>query len=190
MGDRALASGSLTESLFLWRDEISTRGVTDAERITELEEQLRQRDARIAEIERTVGELRTVIDAWKRGHRVRPDGKIAQKPCDKRRATGRGPGRPEGHEGTCRAAPTSADRDVVVPVPETCSCGGLIDPTDEEPGEHFVEEISPASKEVIAMGDGASRYQAGGHVVEEDVDLTPRRRAPAASAHSRAPGCS
>ena len=37
----------------------------------------------------------------------------------------------------------------MVPVPETCSCGGIIDPTDEEPGEHFVEELVPARKETI-----------------------------------------
>ena len=137
--------------------------MTDAERITELEEALRQRDARIiereatlrerdariTELERTVGELSKVIEAWKRGHRVRPGGKISQKPRDRRQTTGRGPGRPEGHEGTSRPAPTSADRDVVVPLPETCSCGGVIDPTGEEPGEHLVEEIIPARTEVI-----------------------------------------
>ena len=125
--------------------------MTDAESIAELEEMLRQRDARIAELERIVGELSKVIEAWKRGHRVRPGGKISQKPRDKRRATGRGPGRPEGHEGTSRPAPTSADRDVLVPVPETCSCGGIIDPTGEEPGAHFVEELIPARKEVIRL---------------------------------------
>ena len=124
-------------------------GVTDAERIAELEETLRQRDARIVDLEGKVGELSKVIEAWKRGHRVRSGGKIAQKPRDKRRTTGRGPGRPEGHEGTSRPAPTSADRDEMVPVPETCSCGGIIDPTDEEPGEHFVEELVPARKETI-----------------------------------------
>ena len=123
--------------------------MTDAESIAELEEMLRQRDARIAELERIVGELSKVIEAWKRGHRVRPGGKIAQKPRDKRRATGRGPGRPEGYEGTSRPAPTSADRDVPVPVPSRCSCGGIIEPTEEEPGEHFVEELIPARKEVI-----------------------------------------
>jgi hypothetical protein len=47
--DRALPDGSLTKSLFLRRDERSTRGVTDTERIAELEETLRQRDARIAD---------------------------------------------------------------------------------------------------------------------------------------------
>jgi hypothetical protein len=38
-----------------------------------------------------------------------------------------------------------------VPVPEPCSCGGIIDPTGEEPGEHFVEELIPAPKEVIRL---------------------------------------
>ena len=151
MLDRALVGGSLTKPLFLRSDDSSIRGVTDADRIAELEEQLRQRDVRIAELERTVDESRKVIDAWKRGHRVRAGGKIAQKPRDKRRATGRGPGRPEGHEGTSRPAPTSADRDVPVPLPETCACGGIIDPTGEEPGEHFVEELIPARKEVIRL---------------------------------------
>ena len=75
MRDRAPAGGSLTTHLFLRREESCTRGVTDAEHIAELEEQLRQRDARIAKLERTVDELRKVIDAWKRGHRVRPGGK-------------------------------------------------------------------------------------------------------------------
>lgn len=123
--------------------------MTDADRIAELEETLRQRDARIVDLEGKVGELSKVIEAWKRGHRVRSGGKIAQKSREKRTTTGRGPGRPEGHEGTSRPAPTSADRDEMVPVPETCSCGGIIDPTDEEPGEHFVEELVPARKETI-----------------------------------------
>ena len=149
MRDRALVGGSLTKPLFLRRAESSTRGVTDAERIAEMEEQLRQRDARIAELERVVGELSKVIEAWKRGHRVRPGGKIAQKPRDKRRATGRGPGRPEGHEGSSRPAPTPADREITVPLPPTCSCGGIIDPTDEEPGAHFVEELIPARAETV-----------------------------------------
>ena len=93
--------------------------MTNADRIAQLEETLRQCDARITELERTVSELSKVIEAWKRGHRVRPGGKISQKPRDKRRTTGRGPYRPEGHEGTSRPAPTSADRDFVVPLPET-----------------------------------------------------------------------
>ena len=83
--------------------------------------------------------MRKVIDAWKRSHRVRPGGKIAQNPRDKRRATGRDPGRPEGREGTSRPALASADRDVPMPLPATCACGGIIDPTGEEPGAHCVE---------------------------------------------------
>ena len=53
--------------------------MTDAERIAELEETLRQRDARIVDLEGKVGELSKVIEAWKRGHRVRSGGNIAQK---------------------------------------------------------------------------------------------------------------
>ena len=88
----------------------SLLGVTDAERITELEETLRQRDKQIAELQEKLAELNKVIEAWKRGHRVRPGGKIAQKPRDKRNTAGRGPGRPEGHEGSSRPAPEAADR--------------------------------------------------------------------------------
>lgn len=123
--------------------------MTDADRITELEETLRQRDQRIAELEEKLRELSKVIEAWKRGHRVRPGGKIAQKSRGKRNTKGHGPGRPQGHEGTSRPAPKHADRDVIVPVPQTCSCGGIIDPTGEQPGEQFVEEIIPARKEVV-----------------------------------------
>jgi hypothetical protein len=46
--------------------------MTDAERIAELEEQLRQRDVRSAELERLVGEMSKVIEAWKRGLRGLP----------------------------------------------------------------------------------------------------------------------
>lgn len=69
----------------------------DAERIAELEEAVRERDARIAELERVVVEPNKVVEALKRGRRVRPGGKIAQKPIDKRCAMGRGPNRPDGH---------------------------------------------------------------------------------------------
>jgi hypothetical protein len=131
--------------------------VTDAELIAELKEQLRQRDARIADLERKVDELSKVIEAWKRGHRVRPGGKLAQKPRDKRKAASRGPGRPEGHEGSSRPAPTTADREVLVPVPESCACGGVVDPTAEEPGEQFVEELIPARKEVVCYRRGRGR---------------------------------
>lgn len=135
--------------MILGADRSSLAVVTDAELIAELREQLRQRDSRIAELERAVGELNKVIEAWKRGHRVRPGSKLGQKPRDPRKAKGRGPGRPEGHEGSSRAAPTKADREVLVPVPESCACGGVVEPTGEEPGEQFVEELIPARVEVV-----------------------------------------
>ena len=124
--------------------------MTDAERNRELEDLLRQRDARIAELEQKVAELTKVIDAWKRGHRVRPGGKIAQKPRDARKTSGRGPGRDEGHPGVSRPAPDHFDREVLVPVPETCEfCGGVVEATDEEPGSQFVEELPRRPVEVV-----------------------------------------
>jgi transposase len=124
--------------------------VNDGDRIRELEEALQQRDARIAELERQVADLLKVIDAWKRGHRVRPGGKLAQKPRDPRKAAGRGPGRAKGHAGSSRAAPDHADRDVTVPAATTCPyCGGVVEPTGEEPGEQFVEDLVPPRVEVV-----------------------------------------
>lgn len=39
-----------------------------------------------------------------------------------------------------------------MPLALTCSCGGIIDPTDEEPGAHFVEEIVGARVEAVRYG--------------------------------------
>jgi hypothetical protein len=52
-----------TRPLFLWREGNSTRVVTDAERIAALDA-LRQRDARIVQLERVVGELSYMVEAW------------------------------------------------------------------------------------------------------------------------------
>ena len=70
--------GPRLKVLILDRRWSSLLGVTDAERITELEETLRQRDKQIAELQEKLAEMSKVIEAWKRGHRVRPGGKIAQ----------------------------------------------------------------------------------------------------------------
>jgi hypothetical protein len=124
--------------------------VSDIDRIRELEEALRQRDARIAELEREVTDKTKVIEAWKRGHRVRPGGKLAQKTRGARATTGRGPGRCKGHPGTSRPAPSRIDRDVLVAAPTTCpQCEGIVDATDDEPGAQLVEELIPARVECI-----------------------------------------
>jgi transposase len=126
----------------------STHGVSEADRIRELEEALRQRDARITELEREVTDKAKVIEAWKRGHRVRPGGKLAQKA--RGAPTGRGPGRPEGHTGTSRPAPTRVDRDVLIAASTACPlCEGEVDATNDEPGAHLVEELIPARVEYV-----------------------------------------
>lgn len=123
--------------------------MTDAKRILELEAALRERDARIADLERKIAELEKVIDAWKRGHRVRAGSKLAQKAKRDRTTKGRGPGRPEGHAGASRPAPDHVDRDVTVPPPCRCpDCGGEVEPLPLEAGAQHVEDIVPGHVEV------------------------------------------
>jgi transposase len=123
--------------------------VSESDRIRELEDAVRQRDQRIADLERRLEELAKDLEAWKRGHRVRPGGKSAQKPT--RKAQGKNPGRAKGHPGSSRAAPTHVDRVVDVPAPTCCpDCGGALELLDDEPGEQRVEELVPARVEVVA----------------------------------------
>lgn len=132
--------------------------MSDAERIRELEEALRQREARIAELEREVTDKAKVIEAWKRGHRVRPGGKLAQKRPDSRKASGRGPGRPQGHAGAGRLAPRRIDREVRVAAATDCPhCEGAVEPSDEEPGAQLVEELIPGRLEVVCYRRGKGR---------------------------------
>lgn len=124
--------------------------MSDAERIRELEEALRQREARIAELEREVTNKTKVIEAWKRGHRVRPGGKLAQKRPDARKASGRGPGRAVGHPGVGRLAPRLIDREVhVAPATDCPHCEGVVEPSNQEPGAQLVEELIPGRVEVV-----------------------------------------
>ncbi len=114
--------------------------MSEADRIRELEEALRERDAEIAALKAQIRELLEQIEAWKRGHRVRPGGKAAQKPS--RKASGRGPGRAQGHPGTSRTTPEHVDRTVEVAVATHCPfCGGAVEAMDQEPGEQTVEDL-------------------------------------------------
>lgn len=122
--------------------------VSPAERIRELEEALRERDATIRDLKNRIAELEKIIEGWKRGHRVRPGGKLAQHK-DARRAKGHGPGRPAGHEGSSRTAPEHVDREQVVQPPCRCpDCGGPIVPLELEAGLQRVEDIVPGRVEV------------------------------------------
>jgi transposase len=119
--------------------------------LAERDRQLEERDARITELERKVAELTKVLEAWKRGHRVRRGSKLAQKCMAARRRRRRKPGRRKGHAGTSRRAPEHIDHHQEVAPPAICPvCGGIVDPTDEEAGTQRVEEIVPGRVEVTA----------------------------------------
>lgn len=144
--------------------------MTDAERIAELERRLSERDAQIAERDAQIAEhnaqiaerqarieklqnqvkrLRCSLESWKRGHRVRAGGKLAQK---RRLPSGKRPGRAKGHAGSGRHAPDGpADRTEQVPSATVCPfCDGEVEATDEEPGVQWVEELIPARVERVA----------------------------------------
>ena len=143
--------------LFLVANGSSTRGVDDADRIRELEDALCERDvriaaqaARIAELERLLAELQSALEAWKRGHRVPPGGKLAQKKKRRARATGRPPGRPAGHAGAGRPGPGAPTEWVEIPSPTVCPfCRGGVVPTAQTPFEQRVEELVPAHVKVV-----------------------------------------
>lgn len=120
---------------------------------------MRQRAERIAELERVVGELKQGgRGRWSRcgsaGTASGPGGKIAEA---HRQAARHRPGPGGRRRPGCRSAPTSVDRRTTVPLPPTCPCDGLIDPTDEEPGAHLVEELIPARLEVVRYRRGRGR---------------------------------
>jgi hypothetical protein len=107
---------------------------------------------RISELEREVGALKKIIDAWKRGHRVRVGGKLAQKKKPPvKKAAARARGRKPGHPGVSRPAPSQIDDHQACHPPPLCPfCGGDVAPLDKTPGTQLVEELVPATVKVIA----------------------------------------
>jgi transposase len=86
------------------------------------------------------GRLRKELEEWKRGHRER--GKRRSSRAEgKRRGSGRPRGRRPGHEGAFRPVP-KPDETVEHPLPERCSCGGLVEDTGETQ-ETIVQDIPP-----------------------------------------------
>ena len=91
---------------------------SDAEKIARLDRELRERDAMIAELGRTVEHLRRELEEWKRGHRVRDRKRRARQtkavkagsegeassPDGVRRKSGRA----KGHQGAGRPGPTTS----------------------------------------------------------------------------------
>lgn len=115
-------------------------GVTDAERIAELERE-------IAELRRQNEELRKALEEWKRGHRERRRRRSSRAESG-RSASGRGPGRLWGAKGSNRPVPEKIHRTVVHPMPTTCDCGGSVEPTGEEQST-VVQDIPPVEVENI-----------------------------------------
>jgi hypothetical protein len=129
-------------------------GVTDAERIAELEREnaelrrqvaelpeLRRQVAELPELRRQLEELRKEIEEWKRGHRERRR-RRSSRPESSRRATGRGPGRPPGAEGSNRPVPKTIHETVEHPFPPVCDCGGAVEATGEVQST-VVQDIPP-----------------------------------------------
>ena len=118
--------------------------VTDAERIAELEREnaeLRRQVAELPELRRQLEELRKEIDEWKRGHRERRR-RRSSRPESSHRATGRGPGRPPGAEGSNRPVPKTIHETVEHPFPPVCDCGGAVEATGEVQST-VVQDIPP-----------------------------------------------
>ena len=109
-------------------------GVTDAERIAELEREN-------AELRRQVEELRKELEEWKRGHRERRR-RRSSGPEGSRKTTGRGPGRPPGAKGSNRPVPERIDGTVEYPLPSHCACGGEVQDTGEEQST-VVQDLPP-----------------------------------------------
>lgn len=122
--------------------------MSDSDRLSRLEDELKKRDQLILEQGKLISELRNELEKWRRGHYVRPGGKISQKKKAAPPLEARKPGQKKGHEGWGREAPVHVDRYVDVPAPEQCpNCANTLEPSDV--GLHKVEELIPARMEVI-----------------------------------------
>lgn len=109
---------------------------TDAETIARLERELRERDAVIEALRRTVEQLRRELEEWRRGHRIRDRKRRARQAKAAAASAGgeasgnaaakRKSGRPEGHEGAGRPGPDHVDKVVPCRTEGPCACGGTL----------------------------------------------------------------
>lgn len=107
---------------------------TQTEHIARLERELAERDATIAKLGVVVEDLRSQLEEWKRGHRVRDHRRRSKEKKAARAAKAaaavaageaeRKSGRPQGHEGSGRPGPTHVDRTVTCRSGGACACGG------------------------------------------------------------------
>lgn len=123
---------------------------SDAEKIARLELALAASLNANAELTKVVEDLRSQIEEWKRGHRVRDHRRRSKEKKAARAAKAaaavaagepeRKSGRPKGHAGAGRPGPTHVDRTVACRAGSACGCGGAR--TDIGIGRrHRVEEL-------------------------------------------------
>ena len=117
--------------------------VNDRERIAELEKQIAEKEAELERSRQQIGELVEALEGWKRGHRVRPGSKKAQAEPRKAKVR-RSPGRPHGHQGRSRSAPSQIDREVLIDLPSCCPCcSGEVRLTPDPVRRQLVEDLRP-----------------------------------------------
>lgn len=142
--------------------EGSDDGVTPQERIAELqrenEELRRQADERAREsstlreqVERLRNQnskLRIRLDAWKRGLCERRKRRTSRPERRSGCGTGKRPGRKAGHVGAQRPIPERIDDEVHYEAPAMCTCGGVVETTDEVRST-VVQDIPPVVLENV-----------------------------------------
>lgn len=116
-------------------------GMTDAERISELERENAELRLQLGEAHKRINELTKELEEWKRGHRERRRRRCSR-PEGQRGGTGRGPGRPSGAKGSNRPVPERIDETIDYPLPPKCACGGAVQATGEEQST-IVQDLPP-----------------------------------------------
>jgi hypothetical protein len=99
----------------------------------ELRRKLERSEKRVEELTSEVAALRKDMEKWKRGFRERSKRRTSRSERSKERpGSKKRPGRRAGHPGAQRALPERIDAEVRYEAPETCTCGGEIEATDEQ----------------------------------------------------------
>jgi transposase len=122
-------------------------------RVRELEDRIRELEERL---KRSLGEneglreenvrLRKELEEWKRGHRERSK-RRSSRAEGRRKGERKRPGRKAGHPGAFRPE-VKPDRTVEHPLPERCTCGGCVSPT-EDFDRTVVQDIPPVKVENV-----------------------------------------
>ena len=116
--------------------------IADLERENEdLCRRIAERDREMAALRERVAELVKQLEKWKRGH-AEGSKRRTSRPEGTSRGPGKRPGRKVGHPGAQRPVPERIDSEVCHGMPERCSCGGEVSPTDEARST-IVQDIPP-----------------------------------------------